>query len=104
MTFVEWKDCVVGGVPTLDCIPKLFQNIVSTLLLFAGIVALFLIIYSGIRFTTSGGDAKQAEEAQKTLTYAVLGLVVVLLSFFIINVIAGVTGATCIKLFGFTNC
>lgn len=113
MNFIEWKDCIqeiknidgtINKVPTLNCIPSLFQNIISTLLLFVGIVALFLIIYSGIKFTTSGGDAKQAEGAQKTLTYAILGLVVVLFSFFIINVIADTLQTPCIKLFGFTNC
>lgn len=95
---------VVGKVPTINCLPILFQNIISAALLFVGVVAVFLIIYSGLKFISSGGDAKQTEEAQKTLTYAILGLILVLLSFFIINLIADITGAQCIKLFGFTNC
>lgn len=94
----------IEKVPSLECILPLFQNIINALLAFAGVAALFFIIYSGIKFVTSGGDAKQVEGAKKTLTYAVIGLIVILLSLFILNVISGITGVGCIKQFGFTNC
>lgn len=98
-------DCSTAGVATLDCLPNLFQNIISWLLYFAGAAAVFLIILSGIKFITSGGEAKQAEEARKTLTYAVIGLVVILLAFFIISIISHVTGVACIfKPFGLNTC
>lgn len=93
-----------NNVPTLECFPALFQNLVFAVLIFAGIIALLFIIISGIKFLISGGDPKQVEGARKTLTYAIIGLVVILLSFAIINLIAGVTGVTCIKQFGFDNC
>lgn len=91
-------------VATLKCLPAVFQNVVFAALLFAGVVAVFLIIYSGIKFITSGGDPKQVEGARHTMTYAIIGLVVILLSFFIINLIANITGATCILNFGFGTC
>lgn len=99
-----WGKCVEQGVATLNCIGPLFQNVLGALLSFSGVVALFLIILSGIKFITSGGDAKQVEGARKTLTYAVIGLVVIFLSFFILNIISTITGVGCIKMFGFTNC
>lgn len=92
------------GVATLNCLPALFVNIVNALLGLSGAAALFLVIYSGIKLITSGGEAKQVEGARHTLTYAVLGLVIVLTSFIIINIISTVTGLGCIKEFGFTNC
>lgn len=103
---MDWSSsgCIVNGAATLDCIIPLFQNVLGSLLSLAGVVALILIILSGIKFITSGGDAKQVEGARKTLTYAVIGLVVIFLSFFIINIISEITGASCIKMFGFTNC
>lgn len=106
---IQWNtivpDCVTAeGVATLTCLPAVFKNLVTAVLVFAGIVALFLIIFSGIKFLTSGGDPKQVEGARKTLTYAIIGLVVILSSFAIINIIAGVTGVDCIKQFGFGNC
>lgn len=96
-----WDSCLSNGVATFNCFPILFGNVVNALLAFAGTAALFFIIFAGIKFITSGGDAKQVEGARKTLTYAVIGLVVILSAFFILNVIAGVTNAPCVKDF---NC
>lgn len=96
---------IIGNdVVTLNCVPILFANIIYWLLVFGGIVALFFIIFSGVKFLTSQGDPKQVEGARKTLTWAIAGLVLILLSFAIINVIADITWVNCITKFGFTNC
>ncbi len=71
---------VVDRIVTLDCILVLFQNIILWALIFAGTVALLMIIVSGIKLITSGGDPKSVEGAIKTLTFAVVGLVLILLS------------------------
>lgn len=102
--FEKWGNCVQDGAATLSCIPIVFKNIVTATLVFVGVVAVFLIILSGIKFITSGGDPKQVEGARNTLTYAIIGLVVVLLSFLIINVIGRITGVECINDFGFNSC
>jgi len=93
-----------SGVPTLDCIPNLLPVVVMWAIAIAFIIALALIIYSAIRFITSGGDEKQVEGARKTLTYAIIGLILVLSSFFIVQFIGRQTGVTCISAFGFNNC
>ncbi len=82
--------------PTLQCLPVVFHNAVNGGLLFAGAVALFLIIWGGIRFITSGGDPKQVAGAQKIITYALIGLIVVLLSFAIVLFISYLTQTPCI--------
>lgn len=67
------------------------QGIISfaimLLLTVAILLAFFFVIFGGFKWLMSSGDKKQVEEAQKTLQYAIIGLVVVLLSFFIINFI-----------------
>ncbi|MDO8621007.1 MAG: pilin [Candidatus Levybacteria bacterium] len=100
------KECFTGvdKVGTLNCIPYLFENVVTAAFLFAGIIALIFIILSGIKFLMSGGDPKQLEGAKNTLTYAILGFILILLSFAILNFISGITGVPCIKEFGFGNC
>lgn len=91
------------GVPSLLCLIPLFQNIVTAALLFSGIVALFFVIFAGFKYVQSGGDQKQVESARKTLTFAIIGLVLILMSFFIMNVIGFLT-VDCITEFGFDNC
>lgn len=91
--------------PTLHCIPVLIQNVLFWLLALAGIAAVILIVFAGLKFILSGGDSKQVEGARKTMTYAVAGLVLILLSYGIISFIAYITGVSCIKgPFNFDNC
>lgn len=98
-------NCITrDGVPTLQCIPSVFNNIVHAVLLFSGLVALVFIIIGGMKYIHAEGDAKSAEGARKTLTYAILGLVLVLMAYFIITFIAYITKQNCILQFGFTNC
>lgn len=110
ITQLQGSGCLFGGsskqVATLDCFPIIIMNIVTILLILAGIVAVFMIIFSGFKFVTSSGDAKQAEGARKTLTFAVIGLIVVMLVFVIVPAIASVTGIRreCLLSFGFSQC
>jgi hypothetical protein len=101
---MDWTGCLDNGIPTLSCVDVIFQNVIRGVLLFAGIVALFMIIISGIRMILSGGDSKNVEAAKKSLTYSIIGLIIILLSFFIVNVFAYVTGAHCLTSFGFNTC
>src|SRR3990167_8302336 len=101
---MDWGNCVQEGIATLQCIPAIFKNIVDWALIFGGVTALFFIIYAGIKYIRSGGEEEKIKSARETLTYAIIGLVVILLSFLIINLISAVTGVTCIKQFGFGNC
>lgn len=107
--FKKWDSCLQppgdpNGIATLQCVPLVFENVIRAALVFAGIVALYFIIISGIKFITSGGDPKAVEGARKTLMFAIIGLLIVLLSFFIVSVIGYITGVNCINSFGFDNC
>lgn len=94
-----------GEIPTLDCVPIVFANIVYWLLVASGTVAVFFIIFGGIRFLTSGGDPKNVEAARKIITWAIIGLIVILLSFAVVKVIQQTTGISdCITRFGFEAC
>lgn len=90
-----WGNCAPNGVLTLGCIGPLIQAAIRIALGLVGTVSLFLIIAAGITFITSGGG-KQVDQAKNMLTYAIIGLVVVLLSVFIVNLVAGISGVTCI--------
>lgn len=85
--------------PTLDRLNIVFGNLVGALLALGGIVLFFMIVSSAFKYLTSGGDPKAAEGAKKTLTYAIGGLVLLVVSYMIINLIATLTGATAIKTF-----
>jgi len=68
-----------------DIIRNIIQNI---LLPIAGIVAVLFIIVGGFQYITSGANEEWAETGKKTLRNAVIGLVVIILSYIIVIVIA----------------
>lgn len=59
--------------------------IVDTLFYILGAVAVIVIILSGISYVTSTGDPGAITKAKSTLTYAVIGLVVAMLAYAIVN-------------------
>lgn len=71
------------------------------LLIITGITAsLIYLILGGIRWITSGGDKEKIEGARKGITYSIIGLVVILLSFVIINIIGQIFGIGNLQMFG----
>lgn len=83
----EASNCMVDGVPTLQCFEVVFGNILnmaSSLI----IVALFIMLVVGaFHYLTSLGNPEKLKKAQGTLRYAVVGLVIFLASFLILKVI-----------------
>lgn len=67
-------------------------NVVNILIVIAAILSLFFLIWGGIKWITSGGDKTKVDEARKTLTAAIIGLIITLLAFFIITLIASLFG------------
>ena len=63
----------------------LAKPIINTLLVIAGIVAVIVIIAGGISYTVSAGDPAKVKKAKDTVLYAVIGLVVAILAFSIVN-------------------
>lgn len=66
------------------------HNIINFLLYAAGMLAVIMIIVAGIQMVTSAGDAGAVTKAKRTLIYAVVGLIVVLLALAIVNFVIGI--------------
>jgi hypothetical protein len=59
--------------------------VVNVLLFLIGAVSVIVIIIGGIRYVTSNGDASQVTGAKNTILYAVIGIIVALLAYAIVN-------------------
>jgi hypothetical protein len=85
----DWQSsgCMVDGVPTLKCFEVVFGNmlnIASSLI----IVVLFIMFVNGaFHYLTSLGNPEKLKKAQGTLRYAVIGFIIFIASFLILNVI-----------------
>ena len=65
----------------------LVGTVLQVLIIIAIILSLFFLIYGGIRYISSGGDKGKIDQARGTLTAAIVGLIISLLAFFIINIV-----------------
>lgn len=61
------------------------KKIVDFIIGLIGIVAVFMVIFGGFQYTTSQGDAGKVKKAKDTILYGIVGLVVALLAFGIVN-------------------
>lgn len=88
----EWGECAEGGIARLTCLPIVLNNLIVFALMASGVVAVFFIIFAGAKLVTSGGDQKKVEGARKTMTWAIIGLVIILMSYFIVNFLGVISG------------
>ena len=68
-----------------DGLMNTVMQIINVVISVLGIVAVLVIILGGVTYTTSQGDAAKVAKAKNTIIYGVVGLVVALLAFAIVN-------------------
>ena len=61
------------------------NTIINVVLGVLGLLAVIVIIYGGFMFTTATGDASKVKKAKDTIMYGVIGLVIALLAYAIVN-------------------
>jgi hypothetical protein len=78
---------------------SLVNIIVKNAFVFAGIITFFLLVFGGLSVImgAGAGDSKKMESGKKTITGAVIGLLVVFAAYWIIEILQKITG---IKLLG----
>ena len=72
---------------SIDGDSGLIKTVVNVLLWAVGILSVIMIIFSGFRYITSAGDASKTKSAQSTLTYSVVGLIVAIMAYAIVNMV-----------------
>jgi len=70
------RDCTLGDQ---------IRTVVNILLYVLGAIAVVMIVVGGIRYATSNGESSSIKAAKDTILYAVIGLVVAIMAFAIVN-------------------
>ena len=104
LTFPAWYDGLVdnqtscqlkpignesGEVSLQKFITLVILNIVEMVLQLIAYAAVVFLIVGGFRYLTSAGDSNLMSAAKKTITNAIIGLVIAIFSAAIVNVVAG---------------
>lgn len=84
-----------GAPPSAAAQGTLGQNITNIINFFLGLlglIAVAFLIYAGIMMVTAGGDEAAIGKAKKIITFAVVGIVIILLSYTIITFVTTALG------------
>lgn len=80
-----------GGESTLS---GLILTIVDYFLGFLGLLAVIMVVYGGVTYVSSAGNDEAVGKAKKIIMYALIGIVVILLSFVVVKAVLGSGTAT----------
>lgn len=70
-------------------IRNLVLRIVNFFLGFLGILAVIMVIYGGVTYVTAAGNDESIGSAKKIILYSLVGIIIILLSFAIVNTLLG---------------
>lgn len=77
-----------GGVST-DSLKTVVLRMVNYFLTFLGIVAVIMVIYGGVTYVTAAGNDDAIGKAKTIIMYALIGIIIILLSFAVVQAILG---------------
>jgi hypothetical protein len=81
----------VGSADDLT-VSSLLVNIINWVLGFSAAIAVLFLIFGGILYVVSAGNADRSKQARQTILYAVIGLIVIVLSFVIVDFVMNNVG------------
>jgi hypothetical protein len=78
-----------GNFSTLcnQTLGTLIGPLVSLIFVIAVVAALLYLVYGGFKWLTSGGDKSAVAAAREHIIAAIIGLVIIFLSYFILNIV-----------------
>ena len=95
--FAQWNvGTPPGNLPSSD-LPQIITNITTWVLGFVTGLSVLILIWGGILYVTASADENQMEDARNVIRYALWGLVIVGISYAIVNVVVScwIGGSAC---------
>jgi hypothetical protein len=69
------------GIPKVKADQNTIQSILNQVYVWAGIVAILVIVIAGVLYVLSQGEANKIKQAKDAILYAVAGLIVIAAAF-----------------------
>ncbi|HVX58088.1 MAG TPA: pilin [Candidatus Saccharimonadales bacterium] len=79
------QECSSSTGANTDALQKFAKKVITWFSILVGAASVFMIIYGGFRYITSGGESGRVGAAKNSLLYAIVGLVIVALAQLIIH-------------------
>lgn len=84
-TLAQLTPPVVNNLPNVQANQGTIQTILTLVFTVTGAIAVVMVIIGGIKYSSSGGDPSAVSKAKNTIIFAVVGLILSILSVSIVN-------------------
>jgi hypothetical protein len=93
LPFLADASTIIGGSAKQACgnscgnasLTAIMANLTNALIFLVGAISVIMMVIGGLRYVTSNGDSKSVEGAKNTITYAVIGIIVAIAAYAIVN-------------------
>lgn len=79
----------IDQATTLFGATGIFTTITNVMLFVVGAISVIMVVVGGLRYVISGGNSTNITAAKNTILYAVIGLVIAILAYALINFVIG---------------
>ena len=67
----------------------IFTTITNVMLFIVGAISVIMVVIGGLRYVVSGGNSSNVTTAKNTILYAVVGLIIAIMAYAVINFVIG---------------
>lgn len=89
---VDFSQSNVNPVAQFSNISTILNQVLPTLMIVASLVCLAMLLMGAFSYVTSSGEQEKLQKARKTITYSIIGLILIFLSYLMVRVMSFVTG------------
>jgi hypothetical protein len=83
-----------GGIGSETTLTGFILRVINIALALAGLIAVLFLVIGGFRYITAGGNEDHTESAKKIIMNAVIGIIVIILSFVVVRVVSNTLTTT----------
>jgi len=92
----------INSAEELSCLPTYFGNVLQAIIPLIGVISFTMILVGGFKILTSSGDPKGMAAGKQTITLAIVGIILSIISWLILVLIKNITGVNVTQFkFGF---
>lgn len=85
-----------SDLTTSRTVSELIISVIHLMLIFAGMIAVVFVIIGGYYYVTAQGNEEQAEKGKNTLINAIIGIVVIIMAYVIIDVVTNLVASNAV--------
>ena len=89
---VDFSKSNVNPVSKFGNLSILLNQVLPTLMIISSLVCLAMLLMGAFSYVTSSGEQEKIQKARKTITYSIIGLSLIFLSYLMVTVVSYITG------------